>query len=149
MSTRVSVMRLAEVLGMTPRRVQQLVPEGMPKGARGEYALEACVQWLIKHLQSKIANGRPVGTTGLSPRERLDCAKAEQEEYRLAQLRKEMVTIADYEQAMSALITPARHELLALEAKLRPKIGPEAAALVGAEIRRALRDLGGDMEASA
>lgn len=149
MSTRVSVMRLSEVLGLTPRRVQQLVSEGMPKGKRGEYALEECVQWFIRSLQDKIAIGRPVGSGGLTPKERLDCAKAEQEEYRLAQLRKEMVTVADYERAMSELITPARHELLALEAKLRPKIGPDHAELVGAEIRRALRDLGHDLEASA
>ena len=34
----VSVARLAEAMNLTPRRVQQLVLEGLPKGKRGEYA---------------------------------------------------------------------------------------------------------------
>lgn len=143
MSTSVSVMRLAEDLNLTARRVQQLVKEGLPKGKRGEYVLEDCFRWYVRFLQSKLASGRPDLPDGeLSGRERVDLAKAVQEELKTAEMLKQTLTVAEFDRAMAELITPARAELLALEAKLRPKIGPEHAAIVGAEVKRALRAIG-------
>ena len=144
MGTPVSVARLSEAMNLTPRRVQQLVPEGLPKAKRGIYVLEECLQWYIRYLQAKVTHQQPAGPAGvdgLSGRERLDLAKAEQAEYELAAMRRETVTVADAARAWADLVTPARHELLALEAKLRPVIGPEHAGMLGEEIRRALRDL--------
>lgn len=142
MGTPVSVARLSEAMNLTPRRVQQLVPEGLPKAKRGSYVLEDCLQWYIRYLQAKVHSGAPVGGGEiLSGKERLDNAKAEQAEYELAATRKQTIAIADAERVWADLVTPARHELLALEAKLRPIIGPEHAAIVGEEVRRSLRDL--------
>lgn len=148
MSTPVSVTRLSEAMNLTPRRVQQLVSEGLPKGKRGEYVLESCLMWYIRYLQAKVTSGRPEGGQELSGKDRLDLAKAEQAEYELAAMRKETVSITEAERAWADLVTPARHELLALEPKLRPVIGPEHAALVGSEVRRCLRDLGAVEEES-
>ena len=142
MGTPVSVTKLSELMNLTPRRVQQLTKEGLPKGRRGEYVLEDCLRWYIGSLQSKVASGQTDGYGERSGRERLDLAKAEREELSLAKDRQETLTVTDFERAMADMITPARHELLALEAGLRPKIGPEHAALVGAEIKRSLRTLG-------
>lgn len=135
------IQRIADSFGVTPRRVQQLAKEGMPKSARGDYDEVACLRWYVKHLQDKMASGatRPDGE--MSGRERFDTAKAEMAELDLAAKRAQVLTVADYELAMTALINPARHELLAIEARLRPSIGAEAAARCGAEIRRSLRSL--------
>jgi phage terminase Nu1 subunit (DNA packaging protein) len=141
MSTRVSVTRLSEAMNLTPRRVQQLVSEGLPKGKRGEYELEDCLMWYIRYLQAKVTSGRPEGGQELSGKDRLDNAKAEQAEYELAAMRRETVAITEAERAWADIVTPARHELLALEAKLRPVIGPEHAALLGHEVKRCLREL--------
>lgn len=63
-TTDVDQHRLAKVLGITPRRIQQLVREdGMPKSpGRGRYPLVACIQWYIKYWQDR-AEGR-VSTYG-------------------------------------------------------------------------------------
>jgi len=136
------IQRIADSFNLTPRRVQQLAKEaGFPKVKRGDYDELECLRWYVKFLQDKLASGatRPDGE--MSGRERFDTAKAEMAELDLAAKRKQVLTVADYEQAMTALINPARHELLAIEARIRPVIGAEAAARCGAEIRRSLRSL--------
>ena len=82
-------------------------------------------------------------TEGLCGAERLALAKAELAELDLARARKETLTVADYEQAMTDLIVPARQTLLAIEARLRPVLGTENAAKVGQEIHRTLKAMGG------
>lgn len=143
MGNMVGVQLLAEVMNLTPRRVQQLVPEGLPKAKRGLYDEEQVLRWYCRYLQGKLNSG---GTDGpkLSGRERLDDAKAGQEEIALAVALKSFAAIEDFERVWSDLITPAKLELLAIEPRLRPVIGPEAAAKCGAEVRRCLRVLGDD-----
>ncbi len=143
------IQRIAESFGLTPRRVQQLAKEpGFPKVARGDYDELACLRWYVKFLQEKLAAGTVRADGQVTGRERYDTAKAEIAELELAEKRKQVLTVAEYEQAMTALINPARHELLAIEARLRPTIGADAASKCGAEIRRSLRALVED-EASA
>jgi len=143
------IQRIADSFGLTPRRVQQLAKEaGFPKVKRGDYDELDCLRWYVKFLQEKLSAGTTRGDGQITGRERYDTAKAEIAELELAEKRKQILTVADYEQAMTAIINPARHELLALEARLRPTIGPDAAGKVGAEIRRALRGLAQE-EASA
>lgn len=40
--------QLAELLGLTEGRIQQLTAEGMPKEARGKYNAPACIRWYIE-----------------------------------------------------------------------------------------------------
>lgn len=40
---------MGAVLGVSSRRIHQLVKEGMPKTARGKYYIPAAVQWYITH----------------------------------------------------------------------------------------------------
>ena len=136
------IQRIADSFGLTPRRVQQLAKEpGFPKVARGDYDETACLRWYVKFLQEKLSAGTVRSDGQVTGRERYDTAKAEIAELELAEKRKQILTVADYEQAMTALINPARHELLAIEARLRPIIGADAAAKCGAEIKRSLRAL--------
>lgn len=136
------IQRIADSFGLTPRRVQQLAKEaGFPKVKRGDYDELDCLRWYVKFLQEKLSAGTTRADGQVTGRERYDTAKAEIAELELAEKRKQILTVADYEQAMTALINPARHELLAIEARLRPTIGAEAAAKCGAEIKRSLRAL--------
>ena len=136
------IQRIAESFGLTPRRVQQLAKEpGFPKVARGDYDELACLRWYVKFLQEKLAAGTIRADGQVTGRERYDIAKAQMAELDLAKELKQVLTVADYEQAMTVMINPARHELLAIEARLRPVIGAEAAAKCGAEIKRSLRAL--------
>lgn len=148
----VGIQKLAELMHLTPRHVQRLAKEGMPKAARGNYNEVACLSWYAEYLQEKLKGGGAGSGDGeqvLSGRERLANAKAEREEFNLAIDRKQLVTVGDWEQAMTEVITPARHELLAIEARLRPVIGAEAAAKCGDEVRRSLRNLGQPQEAAS
>jgi len=47
---------IAAVLQLTPRRVQQLVHQGMPRARRGCYDLEQCCAWHFERLRA--ANAR-------------------------------------------------------------------------------------------
>lgn len=136
------IQRIADSFGLTPRRVQQLAKEaGFPKVKRGDYDELDCLRWYVKFLQEKLSAGATRGDGQQSGRERLDLANAGLKELELARELKQTLTVEVYERAHADLITPARLELLAIEARLRPAIGAEHAARCGAEIRRALRDL--------
>ncbi len=136
------IQRIADSFGLTPRRIQQLAKEpGLPKVARGDYDEMACLRWYVKFLQAKMAAGASGASGELSGKERADLAKARMAELDLAERQRQIVTVADWEQATSDLIRPACRELLAIEARLRPHIGGEAAARCGAEIRRALHNI--------
>ena len=45
MAKTVNVGELAALLGLSPRRVQQLVRIGMPRVARGKYDPRVCCKW--------------------------------------------------------------------------------------------------------
>lgn len=77
-------------------------------------------------------------------RARLTKYQADLKEIEVAIRRKETMSLADYEQAMAEMIGPARINLLAIPARLRPSIGDEASRKVDQEIKRALRSLGGE-----
>jgi phage terminase Nu1 subunit (DNA packaging protein) len=49
-----NVDQVATALNITPRRVQQLVKEGMPQAARGQYDLGVCMHWFIRFLQQAV-----------------------------------------------------------------------------------------------
>ena len=53
MANPVSVNEIASFCGITARRVQQLVKEGMPQEGRGKYNFAAGVRWYISYLQEQ------------------------------------------------------------------------------------------------
>lgn len=50
----VPVADLAELFGVSERRIQQLVELGMPRLDRGKYNLFACVQWQLNEMEQSI-----------------------------------------------------------------------------------------------
>jgi terminase small subunit / prophage DNA-packing protein len=78
---------IARVLGISARRVQQLVKEGMPQISRGRYPLIGCVQWYIKYWQDR-AEARASDTLSFDAvRTRKVAAEAELAEIDLARAR--------------------------------------------------------------
>ncbi|HEY6184421.1 MAG TPA: hypothetical protein VIW67_19405, partial [Terriglobales bacterium] len=50
----VSVSRVAQALNLSEQRVQQLVKEGMPREARGQYDPIKCMYFYIRYLQAAL-----------------------------------------------------------------------------------------------
>src|ERR1051325_4533894 len=53
----VGINEVALRLKLTPRRVQQLVGEGLPRAARGRYDLDKVLDWYIARLEKQLAGG--------------------------------------------------------------------------------------------
>jgi hypothetical protein len=82
---------IARVLGVTPRRVQQLAKEGLPTVGRGKYPLVPCVQWYIKYWQDR-AEARSSMVLSLDAvRARKLTAEAEMAEIDLARARADVI----------------------------------------------------------
>ena len=88
---------------------------------------------------SREEHGGTGDTTEATEKTLLVRAQRELKELELARQRRETVSTQDYEAALVAMIVPTRLNLMAIGAKLRGQIGNEAANLVDAEIKRALR----------
>jgi len=54
MANTVGVNEVAQFCNISPRRVQQLVKEGLPQVGRGKYLLAAAAQWYIVYLQKQL-----------------------------------------------------------------------------------------------
>jgi len=50
----VDVTKVASALNLDPRRVQQLVQEGMPRMSRGQYDPVKYMVWYIRYLQREV-----------------------------------------------------------------------------------------------
>lgn len=98
-STLCSITTLAKVLGVSPRRVQQLALEGhvVKGGGRGEYELVGSIRHYIAYCESRIQSKEGgVNESSLSAaRKRLIEVQTEKTVCELAILRKEWVAEAD------------------------------------------------------
>ena len=107
----VNIERVANALNLTPRRVQQLVKEGLPREKRGEYDPIKCLLWYVRYLQGQISRLSPnVDLAGgeiddeRKARLRLLLADANLREIELARERGEFMTLVDVEKLMTDLI---------------------------------------------
>lgn len=136
------VTTIAQVLGITPTRVQQLVKEdGMPQVRRGHYNLVACVQWYIKYWRDRAeAKGAP-GDNDSMANAKLRQARADARlaEIELAQAEGELLPLAEYEKELGAICDRIRGVLSTVPSKY---LGPIqlansdlAAQAVGEQIR--------------
>ncbi len=73
MAAEYDINTIAKVLNVSPRRVQQLVAEGMPKAGKGKYPLVPCVHWYLKYWEDR-ALGRVDGW-GHNAKESLSATK--------------------------------------------------------------------------
>lgn len=123
-----TIAEVAKFCNISPRRVQQLVQEGMPKGAkRGEYSVAACGHWYIKHLQTlqqaKVdPQTRPDAMQFTRDKSRLARAQAEVVELRVAAQKGDLVPLSVIAQEFGKNVTTTKTLILGLPAKLAPVV---------------------------
>lgn len=140
----VSVEQLAAEFARTPRYVQQLVKQGMPRSSHGQYDLENCKTWFIRFLQNKIQhregdiddNGGGGGGTYNVDREqaRLIRTKADLAEIELAEKRGSVIPVDVFENTLSQMVTQARQQLLQLPGRAAPQLEGEPRAVIKSKL---------------
>ena len=139
----VTVEKLAQAMNLSPRRVQQLVDEGMPREERGRYELGQCMAWYIRYLQAilerrEIPQVDAVAAALRGERQRLTRAQADREELELQKARAEVIPIAVFEERMAAMITQARQRLLMLPSRVAGELEGEPRLEIKQRLTRAL-----------
>ena len=138
---------IAARLKLTPRRIQQLVAEGMPRISRGKYDLDQALDWYIARLERQLAGETDEDgeTTYNKERSRDRAAAADLKELKIAQQRRELVAVSDVEKELTDLVITVKASVLAVPPRLAPKlVGLEALAVQGAleeELKQALTKL--------
>jgi phage terminase Nu1 subunit (DNA packaging protein) len=140
----VSLETLANLIDLTPRRVNQLADEGIiPRTKRGVYELAPAVRGYV-HFLREFARGRD--KTEARNKARLTGTRAEIEELKRARLAGEMIP---REQVIRIWAEPAmamRSHLLGIPSKVAARVGMckstiEVQALLRREIEDALSEL--------
>lgn len=128
--------QLADALGVTPRRVQQLVHEGMPQLARGRYHLPECMRWYLEREKSAAGS---TSAEDAETREKL--ARAEWHELRTARLRGQLLAATDVERTWNAAVSAVSAKLDNLAATIPPRVlGQTDAAEVQRVVVRLVED---------
>jgi phage terminase Nu1 subunit (DNA packaging protein) len=143
----VKTQKLAEILGITDRRIQQLVTEGViEKQARGQYELVASVQAYIRYQIDIIKNKQATGTL-LEEQTRLTKLKADHEELELEILRNETIPVTMVIEIWQKLISSARTKFMGLHSSIKtqhPEIEIPVILSVENMVRNTLDELSRD-----
>jgi phage terminase Nu1 subunit (DNA packaging protein) len=142
----VDVMKVASALNLDKRRVQQLVAEGMPRTARGQYDPVKCLLWYVRYLQNALEkksvptfDGGYVGER--EERVRLLRADADLREIELAKERGQLVAITDVEMALTDLVLTTKARILAIPPRLAPElIGETSRIMIQAKLQKACNE---------
>jgi phage terminase Nu1 subunit (DNA packaging protein) len=142
----VDVSKVASALNLTEQRVQQLVKEGMPREARGQYDPVKCMLWYIRYLQQALEkkavptlDGGFVGER--EERVRLLRSQADLSEIELSEKRGQLVAIQDVEKAMTDLVLTTKARIMAVAPRLAPDLlGETSRVMVHAKIEKALKE---------
>jgi len=148
----------ARLMGWTPQWMSKLIGEGAPHevqkghGRGGEviiWNIPSLVRWLMEREAGKAqaqAAAR-AGTMAMDEAEtRKKAADAEMAELKLAERRRELVTVSLYKERRASMIQGAKAQLLAIAPRLRARVGPEIAAMVDEEVNATLRAMGGESD---
>jgi len=117
----VDVQTLAEMLRLTPRRIQQLAREGqIPKASRGRYPLIESVRGYVDYLNELAAKARQGAEQLVAPKLRKETALAELAELELAEKRRETIPRAETERFLVALFSHVRTRIRGVPRKAAP-----------------------------
>jgi terminase small subunit / prophage DNA-packing protein len=139
---------VALLLGLTPRRVNQLAEEGiMVRLGHGEFDGPASIQAFVAQAGNR---GRDIENKIDKEREeaRLKKEQADTQELKNAKLRKELLPIGEVERVWSEQISSIRSGLLAVVSRVRQRVSlsVEDAVILDEEIRSAMVKLAGGVE---
>lgn len=144
---------IAKLLELTPRRVHQLVNEGViPKPVkRGRYELVGSVQGYIRYLRQLNISEEMDGEGGseVSHRKRLTKARADIAEMEAERIAGSLVDVGSVEQAWTAAGARFRARVLGIPHKLAPIVAAESdietcCDLLEEHCHEALRELAND-----
>lgn len=137
----VNVEQLAKAFDRKPRRIQQLVKEGMPKKSAGKYDESVCLKWYVRHLHKKIEKKGDEFSGLNEQRVRGLRASAETRELELAQKKGELVKLSDVQRVWSDLILMTKARLLSIPPRLAIDVlGESSRVMLQAKIERAIKD---------
>jgi hypothetical protein len=116
---------IARLLMLTPRRVQQLVKEGIiPKAERGRYELVPAVQGYIRYLKDRAIGGDMAGGEA-EDKARLMKARADIAQFEAQRLAEELAPVDEVERAWADLVASFRARCLAVPTKAAPMVAVE------------------------
>jgi phage terminase Nu1 subunit (DNA packaging protein) len=130
--------QVAHLLMLTPRQVNNLVKEGMPKVARGEYDVVAVVHWYIRKMKAQVDAARRGDETEVQARARLVKATADLREMDLAKQREEVIGLLDVRANLEEVLVATRAKIIGLPRRAAPQlVGRDSPA----EIQKFLEEL--------
>lgn len=142
----IDIKRLSYFLNLTEQRIGQLVKEGLPKEARGQYDPIKCAHFYIRYLQQALEKKAVPTLEGgyageREERVRLLRADADLREMELAKERGLLVAIQDVEKEMTDLVLTTKARVMAVAPRLAPDlVGETSRVMVHAKIEKALKD---------
>lgn len=142
----VDVTRVASFLNLDERRIQQLVKEGMPREARGQYDPIKCAHWYIRYLQQALEkkavptlDGGFVGER--EERVRLLRADADLREMELAKERGLFVALPDLESTLTDLVLTTKARIMAIPPRVAAElVGESSRVMIQAKLEKACKE---------
>ena len=132
--------QLADLLELTPRRVQQLAAEGVfPKMARGRYPLVECVRAYIGYWRER-AEGRFTDNELDEARLRREQLEVRKKMVEVAKVEGAVVDLADHEDSVRQLLGSIRAVLLAIPGAWGSRVVGLETPIEGLEAMRQLAD---------
>lgn len=141
----VSTKELAELLGLSARRIQQLAEDGvLVRAAKGKYKAVDSIQGYIRSLQEREAGTDEVNY--YSERALHEKAKREKAEMVLAVMKGELHRAEDVRDVMNNMIAAFRSKIMAIPSKLAPQLVGNSnmvavQGLLSREVHEALTEL--------
>lgn len=141
----VPVGKVANILNLTPRRVQQLVKEGMPREATGQYDPVKCMLFYVRYLQQALEQQTIPTLEGYAgereARLRILRTAADLKEIALSKQRSQLVAVPDVEAALAKLRRVATGHIMAIPSRLAPElVGETSRMMIQARIEKACKD---------
>jgi phage terminase Nu1 subunit (DNA packaging protein) len=140
----VVISHVAERLRLTPRRIQQLVGEGLPRVTRGKYDVDEVLDWYIAYLERRLSGESDEDSDAVALRKhelRLAAAKADTGELELARERGQLVAIADVEKQMTDLVITTKARVLSVPARVAADlVGEQSRVMAQAKVEKALKE---------
>lgn len=140
---------LANLFGISERRIQQLVKEGLPRDGRGKFDFVKSVKWYTRYLRAALERKAVPTGSGDSKvyvgereaRIREITATADLKELELAEKRGELVAIHDVEHVLADLVLTTKGQIMAIPPRLAPDlVGETSRVMVQAKLEKACKE---------
>lgn len=131
---------------ITPAMISKLSADGMPQISRGKYDGVRCMYWYLGKLRRSVRHKATENDDGsdssiTDERKRLLRAQADLAEIELAKANGDLMAVADWEAAASDLVASAKARLMAIPARLAPRVvGEQNQVVVQLAIEKAIRE---------